>query len=81
MATAVNRRHKKTGTVAGFSVYPRCIERHLESMFGAPRETRDFHMFCGVQPDYTVWDTRRDKSCGLLPMNARHRVRFWGKRL
>jgi len=33
-------RHKKTGAVAGFSVYPGCIERHLESMFGAPRENR-----------------------------------------
>ena len=41
MVTAANNRHKKTGAVAGFSVYPGCIERHLESMFGAPRGIRD----------------------------------------
>ena len=49
MVTAANNRHKKTGAVAGFSVYPGCIERHLESMFGARGRPKLFSvsLVCG----------------------------------
>ena len=54
--SGINRRHKKTGAVAGFSVYPGCIERHLESMFGAPREAVTCHIVRSLLFGYMVRD-------------------------
>ncbi len=35
-------------------------------MFGAPRETRGFHILRGLQPDYILGDTQWDTSFLLL---------------
>ena len=76
-----NRRHKKTGTVAGFSVYPGCIERHLESMFGAPRENRVFYIKRGLQLDCVIRDTDGDTRSELLPHSSALRRHPLPKRL